>query len=140
MKGINESFTNKERWKEALSKNVQIANGSGNAKEIHEIDERLEELQQKLMMLVMGNASYDDVAEEIHVLRDKKLALITEDSAKSNEEKRLNELLDFIEQQDSELKDYDEKLVRRVVEEVEFQGTELVVKLKSWEEIEVETE
>ncbi|EAE2458035.1 recombinase family protein [Enterococcus faecalis] len=140
MKGINESFTDKDRWKEALSKNVQIAIGSGNAKEIHEIDERLEELQQKLMKLVMGNASYDDVAEEIHVLRDKKLALITEDSAKSNEEKRLNELLDFIEQQDSELKDYDEKLVRRVVEEVEVQGTKLVVKLKSGAEIEVETE
>lgn len=73
-------------------------------------------------------------------MRDKKLALITEDSAKSNEEKRLNELLDFIEQQDSELKDYDEKLVRRVVEEVEVQGTKLVVKLKSGAEIEVETE
>lgn len=140
MKGINESFTDKESWKKILKENVEIALGENHAAEIDEIDERLEFLQKELMKLVVGNESYNDVAEEIHNLRDRKLQLATENSMRNNEQKRTDALLEFIENQDSELKDYDEKLVRRVVEEVTVYNNRLVVKLKSGAEIEVETE
>ena len=140
MKGINESFADKESWKKSLKENVQIVLGENHTGEIDEIDRRLEELQNQLMKLVVGNVSYDDVAEEIHTLRDKKLQLISEDSMRENEQKRTDALLDFIENQVTELNDYDEKLVRRVVDDVTVYNDRLVVRLKSGAEIEVKNE
>lgn len=60
------------------------------------------------------------------------------DTAVRNEQvKRINELNEFIEQQDSELTEFDESLARRWLKEIVVWDDRFSVELKSWMSIEI---
>ena len=103
-----------------------------------EIDKRLAELQQELINHASRKEDYNDIADEIFRLREMKQKNFTDTAVRDEQVKRINELNEFIEQQDSELNEFDESLARRWLKEIIVWNDRFSVELKSGVIIEIE--
>ena len=61
---------------------------------------------------------YNDIADEIFRFREMKQKNFTDTAVRDEQVKRINELNEFIERQDSELNEFDESLARRWLKEI----------------------
>lgn len=74
---------------------------------------------------------YNDIADEIFRIREMKQKNFTDTAVRDEQVKRINELNEFIEQQDSELTEFDESLARRWLKEIVVWDERFSVELKS---------
>lgn len=81
---------------------------------------------------------YNDIANEIFRLREMKQKNFTDTAVRDEQVKRINELNEFIEQQDSELTEFDESLARRWLKEIVVWDDRFSVELKSGIKVDVE--
>lgn len=91
----------------------------------------LAELQQELINHASRKEDYNDIADEIFRLREMKQKNFTDTAVRDEQVKRINELNEFIEQQDSELTQFDESLARRWLKEIVVWDDRVSVELKS---------
>lgn len=103
-----------------------------------EIDKRLAELQQELINHASRKEDYNDIADEIFRLREMKQKNFTDTAVRDEQVKRINELNEFIEQQDSEMTEFDESLARRWLKEIIVQDNYCIVELKSGIKVDIE--
>lgn len=82
------------------------------------IDSRLAELQEELVKAVGDQDRIDKIAEEIDDLRTKKSTLILKSAERDVLMDRIEEMRIFLEQQTSRITEYDEQLVRRMIEKI----------------------
>lgn len=82
------------------------------------IDSRLAELQEELVKAVGDQDRIDKIAEEIDDLRTKKSTLILKSAERDVLMDRIEEMQIFLEQQTSRITEYDEQLVRRMIEKI----------------------
>jgi site-specific DNA recombinase len=81
-----------------------------------DIDKRLEELQAELLKLASSRTDYDDVAEEIYRLREDKQKLQLESAGRDELKKHIADMGAFLREQPTAIAEYDEPLVRRLIE------------------------
>lgn len=81
---------------------------------------------------------YNDIADEIFRLREMKQKNFTDTAVRDEQVKRINELNEFIEQQDSELTEFDESLARRWIKEIIVWDNRITIELKSDVSIDVD--
>lgn len=81
---------------------------------------------------------YNDIADEIFQLREMKQKNFTDTAVRDEQVKRINELNEFIKQQDSELTEFDESLARRWLKEIVVWDDRFSVELKSGVSIKIE--
>ena len=91
----------------------------------------LAELQQELINHASRKEDYKDIADEIFRFREMKQKNFTDTAVRDEQVKRINELTEFIEQQDSELTEFDESLARRWLKEIVVWDDRFSVELKS---------
>lgn len=103
-----------------------------------DIDRRLEELQQQLLIQAKSKNDYEDVADEIYRLRELKQNALVENADREGKRQRIAEMTDFLNKQSRELEEYDEQLVRRLIEKVTIYEAKLTVEFKSGIEIDEE--
>jgi site-specific DNA recombinase len=96
-----------------------------------DIDKRLEELQMQLLKLASSNADYEKVGDEIYRLRDQKQELQVENAKRDELKKRMADMSTFIKKQPTALIEYDEQLVRRLIEKVTVYEDKFTVEFKS---------
>lgn len=82
------------------------------------IDSRLAELQEELVKAVGDQDRIDKIAEEIDDLRTKKSTLILKSAERDVLMDRIEEMRIFLEQQTSRITEYDEQLVRGMIEKI----------------------
>lgn len=87
---------------------------------------------------VSRKEDYNDIADEIFRFREMKQKNFTDTAVRDEQVKRINELNDFIEQQDSELTQFDESLARRWLKEIVVWDDRFSVELKSGVRVEIE--
>lgn len=80
---------------------------------------------------------YENLADEIQALSERKQAILTEDAESQGEKDRITEMMEFIENHADQSLDYDEELVRLLVEKVTIFENNVVVRFKSGIEVEV---
>jgi hypothetical protein len=105
---------------------------------VAEIDARLEALQKELLKKANAKQGFDELADEIEDLRTDKEALLLEDANRQGVKQRLDELEAFLEEQQEPVTDYDEGLVRRLIERITVYDDRLVFEFKSGLETEVQ--
>lgn len=98
----------------------------------------MEELQQQLLIQAKSKNDYEDVADEIYRLRELKQNALVENAEREGKRQRIAEMTDFLNEQSCELEEYDEQLVRRLIEKVAVLEDKLVIEFKSGIEIEEE--
>ena len=96
-----------------------------------DIDSKLEELQQQLLIQAKSKNDYEDVTEEIYRLRELKQNALVENAEREGKRQRIAEMTDLLNEQSCELEEYDEQLVRRLIEKVTVHDDRIEVKFKS---------
>lgn len=95
-------------------------------------------MQNELLRLANSKADYNEIADEIYRLRELKQNALVENAGREGKRQRITEMTDFLSEQSYELKEYDEQLVRRLIEKVVVLDDKLTIELKSGVEIDIE--
>jgi site-specific DNA recombinase len=92
----------------------------------------------QLLKLASSNADYEKVGDEIYRLRDQKQELQVENANRDELKKRMADMSTFIKKQPTALIEYDEQLVRRLIEKVTIYEDKFTVEFKSGLTVDVE--
>ena len=135
VKAINELLANKEPFLSTLQKNIATIFNEENDNTTDDIDGKLEELQQQLLIQAKSKNDYEDVADEIYRLRELKQNTLVENAEREGKRQRIAEMTDFLNEQSCELEEYDDQLVRRLIEKVTVYDEKLTIEFKSGIEV-----
>ena len=114
MRAINKTLGGREEFLMQLQHNIEdVLNGDSTAT-LEYIDQRMAELQEKLVMCV-----------------NKKAAVVTKDAEQEMLRKRINEMRHFLQTQTSRITEYDEQLVRWLIEKITVYDDKLIFEFKS---------
>ena len=138
VKAINDLLAKKESFLSTLQINIATILNEENDTATDDIDGKLEELQQQLLIQAKSKNDYEDVADEIYRLRELKQNALVENAEREGKRQRIAEMNDFLNEQSCGLEEYDEQLVRRLIEKVTIYEDKLTVEFKSGIEIDVE--
>ena len=130
VQAFNEMLGSKSTYQKRLQDNLAMVLSGYEDEQALEIDKRLAELQQELINHASRKEDYNDIADEIFRLREMKQKNFTDTAVRDEQVKRINELSEFIEQQDSELTEFDESLARRWLKEIVVWDDRFSVELK----------
>ena len=104
---------------------------------ITSIDAKLEELQQELIKRAGARQDYEDLADEIDNLREQRLNAMTEKAEREGLKMRIREMQDFLDNQTDRISEYDEQLVRKMIEKITIYDDKFVIEFKSGTSLDV---
>lgn len=135
---INNTLNGKDDFLTTLQNNIETVLCQGNDRTLVDIEKRLEELQTQLLKLANSKADYEDVADEIYRLREQKQKLQVENAGRDELRKRMADMSAFLQGQPTTVTEYDEQLIRRLVEKVTVYEDKFTVEFKSGLTVDVE--
>lgn len=83
------------------------------------------------MLLANSKADYKEVANEIYHLREQKQNALIENAEREGRRQRIAEMTTFLNEQSTELEEYDEQMVRRLIEKVTVHDNRFEIEFKS---------
>lgn len=101
------------------------------------IDKRLADLQIELIGISGDELAVKKLGAEIIELREERQEVLTSAAERKDLQLRIQELIDFLDEQQSEITEYSEALTRRLVEKVTIFDEKIVVTLNSGMKMEV---
>lgn len=131
VRAINKTLGGREEFLLQLQHNIEDVLNGDNTATLEYIDRRTAELQERLIMCVSKNAEYDTIANEIDALREKKATVLSKNAEQDMLRKRINEMRYFLQTQTSRITEYDELLVRRLIEKITVYNDKLIFEFKS---------
>ena len=138
VKAIHEVLGEKDAVLPILEMNIVEVLSNDSSSEVSEIDRRLGELQQELLRLANSKNDYTDLTDEIYRLREERQAILVQDAECDGKRQRIEEMKAFLEEQADLPTEYNEQLVRRLIEKVTVFDEKITVRFKSGVEIDVE--
>ncbi|MBW4847904.1 MAG: zinc ribbon domain-containing protein [Lachnospiraceae bacterium] len=138
VKAVNEVLGGRATFLPVLKENIMVVLESENVSEVEEINHRLEELQKELLRLANTKRDYMEIADEIYNLRERRQNVLVKEAEQDGRRQRIEEMKVFLEEQEGQLLEYDERLVRKLIEKVTVYGDRFTVGFKSGLEIDVE--
>lgn len=120
-----------------LKENVEHVLLEEDTATIDSIDAKLEELQQELIKMVGARQDYEDLAYEIDNLREQRLNAMTEKAEREGLKMRINKMQEFLENQMDRISEYDEQLVRKMIEKITIYDDKFVIEFKSGTSLDV---
>ena len=118
IRAINLTLGDRSGMLEILEKNVEAVIMEEDVSSADGINARLEELQKELLKLANARKDYGGIADEIDRLRELKQKALAERAEREGLKKRIAEMRKFLREQDTKVTEYDEQLVRRLIEKV----------------------
>lgn len=137
VKAINLALGNRESMMTTLQKNVEAVIRQEDETSSEGIEAKLMELQKELLKLANSKKDYNSVADEIDRLRELKHNALVESAEREGLKQRIREMREFLEQQSTEVTEYDELLVRRLIEKVTVYDERFEVEFKSGAKVDV---
>ena len=131
VRAINMVLDKKDTMSEILQRNVEEVLIGVDGVTINEIDEKLEELQKELLNVIKSKGNYDNIADEIYRLREAKQNAQANKAERKGQKQRISEMQQFLAEQTQKVIEYDEKLVRRLIEKIIVYDERVTVKFKS---------
>ena len=138
VEAINKLIGQKDDFLITLKENIETVISETDNNLVYEIDKRLEELQKDLLRLANSKEDYNDIADEIYRLREERHKALAEEAGKKGSKQRLEDMEKFINEQSILLEEYDEQLVRRLIEKITVYDDKLTIEFKSGVEIDIE--
>jgi len=135
---INQALCDKDTFLVTLQNNIETVLSHENDQTLADIDNRLEELQTQLLKLASSKADYEDVADEIYRLREEKQKAQLDNVGRDELKKRISDMSAFLREQPTAITEYDEQLVRRLIEKVTIYEDKFTVEFKSGVTVDVE--
>ena len=135
---LNQMIEQKDELLPGMRMAVEMALAQSNGPRVAEIDARLEALQKDLLKKANAKQGFEDLADEIDELREEKQALLLEDANRTAMKQRLEELEAFLDERQEPVTDYDEGMVRRLIERITVFEDHLEFEFKCGLETEVQ--
>jgi site-specific DNA recombinase len=134
---INKLIVQKDGFLTILKENIETVISETDNNIVSEIDKKLEELQKDLLRLANSKEDYNDIADEIYRLREERHKALAEEAGKKGSKQRLEDMEKFLNEQSTLLEEYDEQLVRRLIEKITVYDDKLTIEFKSGVEVDV---
>ena len=138
VQAINLALGNREYMMITLWENVEAVIQQEDETSSEGIETKLLELQKELLKLANSKKDYNSVADEIDRLRELKQNPLVESAEREGLKQRIREMREFLEQQSTEVTEYDELLVRRLIEKVTVYDERFEVEFKSGAKVDAE--
>ena len=122
----------------ALEENIATVFALGDDGSIESINVKLEELQKELLKRANVKKDYNDLADEIDRLRELKQDAMVENAVREGLKQRIAEMKQFLAELTDEIEEYDEALVRRMIEKITVYEDRFTVEFKSGTSVDVE--
>ena len=137
MKAVNQLIGQKDELLPVFKANVERVLGNSNSAAVAEVDEKLLAIQKELLNKADARQGYDDLADQIEALRDEKQRLLMEDANSASLRQQLETIEDFLNEQQEAVTEYDEMLVRKLIDKVTVYDDHLAFEFKSGIEMDV---
>lgn len=121
-KAINQILGEKSKVLEQMEAVLEKGIVSEIAGRIADLDERMVVVQRKIAQKATANKTYDDLMDELFRLRDEKESILLSQANDKGKQLKREELMVFLKEQSTELMEFDDSLVRRLVEGVTIHG------------------
>ena len=132
VQAINKMLSDKQNYLAILQENIATVIKTSTAASEEAIDQRLMDLQKEIISKANNKEAYDTIADEIFRLRELKHQSEIEGVTRDEHIKRISELHDFTMQNpQTELAEFDEALVRRLLQKVTIYDDYYTVEFKS---------
>lgn len=138
VKAINMALGGKDDMLVALEQNISSVLALEDEGSMESINAKLEELQRELLKRANAKKDYNDLADEIDRLRELKQNSMAENAEREGLKQRIAEMQEFLEEQTEQIEEYDESLVRRMVEKITVYEEKFSVEFKSGTSVDVE--
>lgn len=135
---INQILTERGTFLKQLQANIAKAVVSADTLSPDGIQARLEELQKELIKKANNKQDYDAIADEILRLREQKKQSEVDSHHREEAMNRIKELQDFIAGQETDITEFDEALVKKLIEKITIFADHFTVEFKSGITIEIE--
>lgn len=137
VKAVNEMLGGKDTFLPMLQANIESVLVSASMEIVKAIDARLTERQQELLKLANARMDYESVADETDRLREEKQNALVKDAEREGNRERIREMMRFLNEQPTEVSEYDKQLVRQLVEKITVYKDRFMVKSKAGTNIEI---
>lgn len=131
VRAIDQVLDGKDEMLETLEENIRTVLALGDDNSLESINERMEELQKELLKTANAHKDYSDLADEIDRLREQKQNLMTKSAEREGLKQRVAEMKEFLNEQIGKIEEYDESLVRRILEKVTIYDSYFTMEFKS---------
>ena len=137
VQAIREVCLKPDAYLPQLKANIEKMLEHDNSGPVAELDGKITELEQKILQRTRARQDCDDLGVEVIRLREEKYKLQLEDAAKESTRQKIAELEKAIAAISLEALEYDEALVRKLIERITVYDEKYVVEFKSGVEIAV---
>lgn len=137
VRAINMALGKRDSMNDALQRNVEAVLSGTDGVPLDEIDARLEELQKELLKVANAKGNYDSIVDEIYSLREAKQNAQVAGAEREGMKKRISEMQQFLAEQQQDITEYDEQLVRRLIEKITVYDEMVTVEFKSGTSVDV---
>lgn len=137
VRAINMALGQKDTMYDVLQRNVEAVLTGTDGISLDEIDTRLEELQKELLNVANAKGNYDSIVDEIYRLREAKQNAQVEGAEREGMKQRISEMQQFLAEQTQEVTEYDEQLVRRLIEKITVYDEKVIVEFKSGTSVDI---
>ena len=138
IQSINLMLGDRDGMIAVLQENIETVIWQEDETSAEGINAKLEEMQKELLRLANSKRDYNSVADEIDLLRELKQKALTESAEWEGMKKRIAEMREFLNSQTTEVLEYDEQLVRRLIEKLTVYDERFEVEFKSGMTVDVE--
>lgn len=135
---INRVLCQKDDFLQTLRANIATVVLQGDVLSPEVIDERLNKLQKELIKKANSKQDYDAIADEIFRLRDQKEPSEVDSHHREEVMNRIKELQDFIAGQETDITEFDEALIKKLIEKIIVFANHFTVDFKSGITIDIE--
>lgn len=138
VQAVNEVYAQRDAYLPQLKANIEKVLGEDNSGPVAEVDAKIADLQQELLKKAKANQDYELLGKEITRLREEKYQLQLEDANREGVRQKVADLETFFGELDGEVTEYDDSLVRRLIERITVYDDHYTVEFKSGLETEVQ--
>ena len=138
VEAINKLISESSELKEIIKENIEKAITGDGSRQIEELEQEMLKVQEELLKVANAKKDYTELADRVEELRNEKEKILLNVAEEKNEQSRLKELEEFLDNQELEIESYDEYLVRKFIEKIIVYDEDLKVVFKSGLEVEIE--
>lgn len=135
---VNQLLLCSDSMMETLMKNIETVLADDNTSELDTMGGLLHKKQMELIKLAQLRKDYSDVEDEIDKLKQKQQTLLRKKAEDERLKQRIDEIETFIKESNHEYTEYDEKLVRKYIQEIKVYDDHLQVCFKAGIELHID--
>lgn len=137
LEAINKVLGGKERAIRVLETNIRTALSDADTEELERIEKQLEKQQKLLVEYTASKRDYSKIVDKIHALKEQRDEALSITRGNDALKQRMQEMIDYLNNQSDRVTEYDEQMVRKLIEKITIYDDRLEFLFKSGIQIEI---